>query len=70
MIKIGQKVEFDPFKDIHVNGVANNGRRQVGTVIIVNASHQWFGVEYGDEDGTFRTSFRFDDIGDNVKIVG
>ncbi len=69
MVKIGQKIRFDPFYAI--TGFAsedNKGNHLTGTVIYVNEAHQWFSVEYGDPKT--RTSFKFCDIGKEVKICG
>lgn len=69
MIKVGQKVRFNPFKYLHVQGTSDIDAIVEGTVIYVSEAHRWFGVEYSDDGETWRTSFKFDDIGDNVKVV-
>lgn len=69
MVKVGQKVRFDPFGAI--TGFAsedNRGRMLTGTVVMVNVPHKWFSVEYGDPK--MRTSFKFCDIGQVVTICG
>ena len=66
MVKVGQKVRFDPFYDIHAYGVADLRDYVTGTVVLVHHKHQWFSVAYGDN----RTSFKFDDIGERVTIIG
>lgn len=69
MIKVGQKVRFDPFKDIMGFGTeVNRGNYVTGIVVMVNEPHQWFSVEYGDPKA--RTSFMFCEIGKAVKIYG
>lgn len=69
MIKLGQKVRFDPFKGLHMNGVVDVNKIVNGVVVYVSEAHKWFGVEYTDGENTWKTSFKFDDIGDNVEIV-
>lgn len=69
MIKVGQKVRFDPFKDI--TGFSSNdcrGKTVVGTVVMVNVPHKWFSVEYGNPK--MRASFKFCDIGQAVTVCG
>lgn len=69
MIEVGQKVYFDPFKDFTGFGSNDNrGKYVTGTVVMVNAPHKWFSVEYGDPKA--RASFKFCDIGKTVKICG
>ena len=70
MIKLNQKVEFDPFAGIHLTGVTNDHQIVTGTVKYINKLHHWFSVEYGDNEGKRRISFKFDDIGKTVKVVG
>ncbi len=67
MIQVGQKVMFDPFAEI--TGFAsedNRGNYVTGTVVAVYPRGKWFSVEYGNP--TARTSFKFCDIGKEVKI--
>lgn len=67
-IKIGQKVRFDPFRDI--TGFAsdmNRGRDVRGTVVYINEPHKWFSVEYGKPKA--RISFNFFDIGHGVQLL-
>ena len=69
MVKVGQKVEFDPFEAI--TGFASGdvkGKYVTGTVVMVNEPHQWFSVEYGEPKA--RTSFKFYDIGRVVMTCG
>jgi hypothetical protein len=69
MIQVGQRVKFDPFGSI--TGFAsedNKGNYVAGTVVFVNARNKWFSVEYGYPIA--RTSFKFCDIGKEVKICG
>lgn len=69
MIKVGQKVEFDPFKE--TTGFCselNRGNPVTGTVVMVNRPHMVFFVEYGKPKAT--TAFKFCDIGQAVKVCG
>ena len=69
MIKVGQKVRFNPFKDLRITGIGGVSGCVTGTVVSVHASHHWFGVEYKDGDHTWRTSFKFEDVGEHFEIV-
>ena len=65
MVEVGQKVRFDPLE--YVTGYGADlvrGNKVTGTVVMVNEDHQWFSVEYNNT----RTSFKFCDIGERVKI--
>lgn len=69
MVKVGQKVRFDPF--IHVGGMfaeTIRGEEVTGTVVMVNYKHGWFSAVYGDPEQ--RTSFNFTDIGKAVTVCG
>lgn len=70
MIKLNQKVEFDPFAGIHLTGITNDHTIVTGTVKYINKLHHWFSVEYGDDGGKRRISFKFNDIGKIVNVVG
>ena len=66
MIKVGQKVRFDPSR-FWIGYAVEDCRGDVtGTVVMVNHKHGWFSVKYGD----LRTSFMFSQIGKDVKICG
>lgn len=67
-VSAGQKVQFNPWDDI--KGVGNNDfcTTVTGTVLAIYPKHQWFSVVYGLHK--LRTSFKFCDIGDGVKIIG
>lgn len=64
MVQVGQKVRFDA-----LGGVKQSIERiiapTVGTVVYVNERHNWFSVLYGENQ---RTSFKFTEIGENVRI--
>lgn len=65
--KVGMKVRFDPFSYIQSFGSSDvKGRMVTGTVVYVNKAHKWFSVEYGG----LRTSFKFSEVGQAVKVCG
>lgn len=67
VIEVGQTVRFDPFEDITGFGANDNrGNYVTGTVVMVNKPHKWFSVEHGN----LRTSFKFSQIGREVKVCG
>lgn len=69
MVKVGQKVRFDPLDYISVMGSLEvRGTIVTGTVVGVYKKHKWFSVEYGEPKQ--RTSFKFCDIGQEVTIIG
>lgn len=67
MLKVGQRVSFNPNRDPKVFGgmYSKSTDRVVGTITYVNKEHQWFLVEYND-DPKIKTSFKFDDWGRKV----
>ena len=68
-MKIGQKVEFDPFLlDMGMGMEDLRGELTTGTVVYINEKHKWFSVEYGDPKA--RTSFNFADIDKVVTVIG
>lgn len=68
MIVVGDRVRFDPFQHMqsHYDGCYRG--TVPGEVVEVNYKHKWFSVEYGCP--VMRTSFKFVDIGKDVKVVG
>lgn len=69
-IHVGDAVEFDAFKGIKLNGFTYcDGEIVTGTVTYVNEAHYWFSVEYELGGIKRRTSFKFVDIGDAVKVI-
>lgn len=69
MVKVGQKVRFDPLDYIGGYGAELvRGNEVTGTVVMVNMPHRWFSVEYGEPKQ--RASFKFNDIGQAVRIIG
>lgn len=67
MIKVGQRVRFDPFKDLAGNDVDTIRKKITGTVVFVNTKHRWFSV--ASDKLSFRVSFQFSEIGKKVKIL-
>lgn len=68
MIVVGDKVRFDPFQHDRGQDIGYYRGNVPGEVVEVNYKHKWFSVEYGCP--AMRTSFKFCDIGDEVKVVG
>ena len=74
MIKVGQKVIFDPWHGIHGSDVAEVKGERKGRIIYVNDEHRYFTASYEINNRKWLTSFKFTDvvgIGSNghVKIV-
>ena len=68
MVKIGQKVRFDPFKETTgFSSLMHKGKEVTGTVIYVNELHGWFTVEYGELK--LPMSFQYSQIGTDVYFV-
>lgn len=66
-IKVGQKVRFDPYKGLHTIGRPSYASSEVeGVIIEVFRDHSWFSVQYGEAPNTFKTSFKFHDLGQDV----
>lgn len=68
IVVVGDKVRFDPFEHIQERTFGSLRGRVTGEVVEVNYKHQWFSVEYGCP--AMRTSFKFCDIGKEVKVYG
>ncbi len=67
MVKVGQKVQFDPFSySIGYGSDGCRGKKVIGKVVYVNYAHGWFSVDYEGQ----RFSFKFCELGDTVKVVG
>ena len=69
MIKIGQKVRFNPYKDLHIQGAGGIEDEVIGVVNYIHPTNGWFNVKYDGGDGPRLLGFRYDDVGKNVKIV-
>lgn len=71
MVKVGTRVEFDPFEPMAGFGIAmNQGEMVEGTVVRIYNRHHWFSVEYDCHGVKQRTSFKPDDIGKRVQVIG
>ena len=69
MIKLGDKVRFDPFAGIEIAGLPMRPViEETGTVVEIHEDHNCFRVEYG-EDGKQHICFHFCDIDNNVFLV-
>lgn len=71
MIKVGQKVEINPFKDIRAAaGLGPINETVEGIVHFVHPTNRWFNVKYGSEGGERLIGYKFDDIDKTVKLIG
>lgn len=68
MVVVGAKVVFDPFANDKGQDMSSCRGRVTGEVVEVNYAHKWFSVEYGCP--AMRTSFKFCDIGKEVRVYG
>jgi hypothetical protein len=67
MLKVGQKVRFDPLAYCDGMGAETyKGEIVTGTIVFINDKHRWFSVEYGGQ----MTSFNYADIGEEVTVIG
>lgn len=67
MVRVGQKVRFDPQAHATGFGAADErGRKVPGTVTMVNEKHKWFMAEYSEHK--LRIWFKFCDIPERVQI--
>lgn len=69
MIKVGQRVQFNPFHGIRQYGFNTISDVVEGVVNYVNPTHCWFNVAYDGGAGKQLLGFKFDDIDKNVKII-
>lgn len=67
-VRVGQKVQFDPWDDIKGIGIKDVCSTVTGKIVAVYPAHKWFSVVYGNH--RLRTSFKFSDIGNEVVILG
>ena len=72
MIKVGQKVRFDPIRGHKGFGsLGVKPKKVTATVVYVNEQNQWFTAEYNTVFGVkLRTAFKFWQIGKAVKVCG
>lgn len=68
MVVVGAKVVFDPFAHLQSHEDGCYRGKVTGEVVEVNYKHKWFSVEYGCP--AMRTSFKFSDIGTEVRVYG
>ena len=68
MIVVGDKVVFDPFAHDKGSDIGYYRHKETGEVVEVNYQNKWFSVEYGCP--ALRTSFKFCDIGTEVRVYG
>lgn len=68
MIKVGQKVRYDPLADIKGFALSDFRTESTGTVVYINEKHRWFSVV--NDESRLRTSFHFCQIGRDVKVCG
>ena len=70
MVKVGQKVRFDPSVELEGTGAnTNKGNKVTGIVAFVNDQNGWFSVEYIMNGVKLRASFRFGDIDEGAVIL-
>ena len=68
MVVIDQQVEFDAFGYVS-GGLEKQTLIVTGTVYQVNYAHQVFHVVYDIGGAEQRTSFKFCDIGNRVRVI-
>lgn len=69
MLKLGQKVKFDPWKGQHSVGINVPAGEIDGTIVCIHPSHHWFTVEYRTNNHKFRTSYHFCEVYGERKLV-
>ena len=67
MIKLGQKVRFDPLEGMLFYGADSFRTTVTGVITAIYKAHRWFLVEYGEKK--IRMAFKFDDVGETVNFV-
>lgn len=68
MVVVDQRVVFDAFDGLK-DAVEKLSLMVTGTVYMVNYKHRVFHVVYHVGTKEMRTSFKFCDIGDKVKVL-
>lgn len=66
-IKLGQKVQFNPFEGTKVLGSMANNYTVIGEVTYIHEENQWFQITYGKHN--LRRCYKFSDIGADVQII-
>lgn len=69
MIRVGQKVQFDPYAEMHSYATASLHSTVTGKVIYVHPTHRYFTAEYDVGDSKFKISFNFKDLHEPNKTV-
>jgi hypothetical protein len=69
VIKVGQRVRFDPWHGIHILNGMVTGEEVIGTIISVYPQHRYFTVEYERDNIKYKTSFNFNDVYGSHKYV-
>lgn len=62
MLRVGQKVKFDPWKGQHNVGIAVDAGEMDGVIVCVHPGHHWFTIEYETNNHKFRTSYHFCEV--------
>jgi hypothetical protein len=62
MIKVGQKIRFDPFHGVGSYGLGACHKKVEGTVTMVYPEHRYFTAEYEMGERKFLISFNFVDV--------
>lgn len=68
MVRLGQKVEFNPLHGIRLYGDICT-ELVTGTVIFINEEKRWFMVEYDNNGIRLKIGFHFNDIGKNIELI-
>lgn len=69
MIKLGQKIKFDPWHGINSVLGSREGGEVEGKVIFVNPKHSYFTAEYELGNERYTSSFHFCDVyGDGAYV--
>lgn len=68
MVLVDQQVLFNPFGFV-LSDLAMHDMELTGTVYEVNYAHRVFHIVYYIDGVEQRTSFKFSDIGEKVKIL-
>jgi hypothetical protein len=62
MIKVGQKVRFDPWSSLNITGINDVRGVVVGTIVEVYYEHRYFRTEYTVNNVKYHMSFKFNDV--------
>lgn len=67
IIKLGQKVKFNPFEGTKVLGSMNDNAEVIGEITYINEENQWFQITYGTNK--LRRCYKFTDVGNDVIVI-